>query len=234
MKKALLRYGGRCSALMGGVNYRRAMRWGARLGGGLFGDHFKFRSGGVVASVLCVEGHEADVAAFDGAGEGDCLLRCAFVECAFGYGLAPLAAVGADVDFVVFDCAGGVAVLAREVVDAFDGLRFSGVEVDPVGVGCYGDGIHGVPDGGRVAVGEVGGFAVVGFLAAGVGGLCGDGLDARECHRCVDGGGVLEPCLDGAALFEGEWGCVEARPARCAVGVEDFGRGVGRRDGELA
>lgn len=229
MKKALRRYGGRCSALMSGVDHGRAMRWGARWGwGGLFGDHFKFGSGGVVASVLCAEGHEADVAAFDGAGEGDSLLRCAFVEGAFGYGLAPLAAVGADVDFVVFDCAGGVAVLTREVGDAFDGLRFSGVEVDPVGIGCYGDGIHGVPDGGRVAVGEVGGFAVVGFLAAGVGGLCGDGFDARECHRCVDCGCVFEPCLDGAALLEGEWGCVEARPARCSVGVEDFGRGVGR------
>lgn len=88
-----------------------------------------------------------------------------------------------------------------------------------MGIGCYGDGIHGVPDGGRVAVGEVGGFAIVGFLAAGVGGLCGDGFDARECHRCVDCGCVFEPCLDGAALLEWEWGCVEARPARCSVGV---------------
>ena len=144
------------------------------------GYDFEFGSGGIVAAVLGVQCHEADVAAFDRIGKHHCLLRGSFLERAFGNGFAPLLAIGAYVDLIVLYRASGVAVLTGQILDAFDRLGVAGVEVNPVGIGGDGDGIHGVPYRRGVAVDEVGAFAVVGFLTAGVDGFGGDGLDLGQ------------------------------------------------------
>ena len=129
----------------------------------LVGNERELSSRSIVLTTLFVERTQADEASLNGLAEHHALQVGIVFESAFVNGVAPFLTIVAHVDFVVLNPAVAAAG-TRLQRKALHVLRFTGVEVYPVGILGQGDRVHGVPDRVDIAVDHVLGIAAARFL----------------------------------------------------------------------